>query len=130
MPERIGIGGITPLFPSTMRNIALAPGLFAACLASACYPKAGPPPAVLSESSVASASARWPGVTASGLSAGHDLFLAKCDGCHSYPDLAAIAEDRWPKILDSMGKKSHLTAEEHDEVLHYVLAARSEQAGR
>jgi hypothetical protein len=114
-----------------MKNIALGVSLFAVGLAaSGCYPKAGPPPAVLSESAVASASARWPGVTGSALSAGHDLFLAKCDACHAYPDLTAIAEERWPKILDSMASKSHLNAEQHDEVLHYILASRSEQAGR
>jgi hypothetical protein len=95
-----------------------------------CYPKAGPPPAALSESSVASASTRWPGATAGALAAGRDLFLAKCDGCHNYPDLTAIAEEQWPGILDRMAKKSHLDAEERDEVLHYVLAARSEQSGQ
>jgi hypothetical protein len=95
-----------------------------------CYPKAGPPPAMLSQSSVAAASTRWPGVTAGALAAGHDLFLAKCNGCHDYPDLAAIAEERWPGILDKMAQKSHLDAGERDEVLHYVLAARSEQPVR
>jgi hypothetical protein len=99
-------------------------------LAAGCYPKAGAPPAVLSESSVISASTRWPGSTTGSLSAGRDLFLAKCDGCHAYPDLTAVAEERWPHIIDSMARKSHLNADEHDEVLHYVLASRSEQLAR
>jgi hypothetical protein len=95
-----------------------------------CYPRVGPPPVALSANSVTAASSRWPGVTASSLSRGHDLFLANCDQCHGYPDLTAIAEERWPGILEKMGDKAHLSAEEKDAVLHFVLASRSEQAPR
>ena len=95
-----------------------------------CYPKVAPPPGALSANSVASASTRWPGVTARSLSTGHDLFLANCDVCHGYPDLTAIPDERWPGILEKMAKKSHLGAEERDAVLHFVLASRSEQGAR
>ena len=95
-----------------------------------CYPRAAPPPGALSANSVTWASTRWPGVTASSLSTGRDLFISKCNGCHGYPDLAAIADKRWPDIVESMAKKSHLDAEGRDAVLHYVLASRSEHAGR
>jgi hypothetical protein len=115
-----------PLRLDRARCFALALLFTAGLMAASCYPKAGPAPEALSPSSVALASTRWPGVTASSLSAGRDLFLAKCDGCHNYPDLASIPDGRWPSILESMAKKSHLGAEERDEVLHYVLAARSE----
>jgi len=98
--------------------------------AAGCYPKAGPAPAALSANSVATASTRWPGVTPASLAVGHDLFLAKCNSCHEYPDLGAISEGRWPGIVESMGKKSQLAAEERDAVLHYVLASRSDQATR
>src|SRR5580704_4570465 len=95
-----------------------------------CYPRVAPPPGALSANSVTSASMRWPGVTADSLSRGHDLFLANCNGCHGYPDLAAIPDERWPNIVEKMARKSHLGAEERDAVLHFVLASRSEQAGR
>jgi mono/diheme cytochrome c family protein len=95
-----------------------------------CYPKAAPAPGAVSANSVTWAATRWPGVTASALEAGRDLFVSKCNGCHGYPDLAAIAEKRWPDIVESMAKKSHLDAGGRDAVLHYVLASRSEQAGR
>lgn len=95
-----------------------------------CYPQTAPAPGALSANGVTWASTRWPGVTASSLSAGHDLFVAKCNGCHGYPDLTAIADDRWPDIVKTMGRKAHLAAEESDAVLHFVLASRSEQAGR
>ena len=111
-------------------RIVLGSALFAVGLVAAgCYPKAGPTPGALSATSVTWASTRWPGVTGSALSAGRDLFLSKCNGCHGYPDLDAVSEKRWPDILESMAKKSHLDAGERDAVLHYVLAARSERAG-
>ncbi len=95
-----------------------------------CYPKVAPAPGALSASSVAWASTRWPGVTEASLTAGRDHFVAKCNGCHGYPDLAAIPEGRWPDIVERMARKSHLGTEEGTAVLHYVLASRSEQAGR
>jgi hypothetical protein len=111
-------------------RIVLGVALFAAAFTEGCYPKAGPPPGALSANSVTSASTRWPGVTASSLSAGRDLFLAKCNGCHDYPDLPAISDERWPNILEKMGPKADLVAEQRDAVLHFVLASRSEQGAR
>jgi hypothetical protein len=105
--------------------------LFAVGLSSVgCYPKAGSAPTALSAGSVASASARWPGATAASLEAGRDAFIDHCNACHSYPDLAAIGDERWPGVLAKMGKKAHLTASETEEVLHFILASRAEQAPR
>jgi hypothetical protein len=111
---------------------ALRVALFAplAMTLMGCYPKAGPPPAALSANSLTWASARWPGETASSLSAGRDLFLAHCNVCHSYPELSAIPDDSWPSVLEKMGNKSHLNAQEKEAVLHFVLASRSDQAAR
>jgi hypothetical protein len=111
---------------TVLSAVLLALGLMGA----GCFPKAGEPPGVLSASAVASASARSPGVTAGTLSAGRDLFLAKCNGCHKYPDLAAIPEASWPGIVDKMGNKAHLAPDERNEVLHFILASRSDQAAR
>jgi hypothetical protein len=114
-----------------LRAIVLGLALCAfAATGAGCYPKVAPPPAAVSGDHVASASTRWPGVTAGSLAQGHDLFLANCDQCHGYPDLTAIADDRWPGILEKMGKKSHLGPEETDAVLHFVLASRAEQGAR
>ena len=98
-------------------------------LGAGCFPKAAPAPPAVSASGVARAAARWPGVTAEALSMGRDRFLAKCNACHAYPDLPAIAEERWPAIVERMAKKSSLGAEERDAVLRYVLASRQEQGG-
>jgi hypothetical protein len=95
-------------------------------MGAGCYPKGASAPGALSASSVTWASTRWPGVTESSLSAGRDLFLSKCNACHSYPDLPAIPDERWPHIIEKMAKKSDLGPVERDEVLHFVLASRSE----
>jgi mono/diheme cytochrome c family protein len=95
-----------------------------------CYPKVAPPPGALSANSAASAATRWPGVTVSSLSHGHDLFLANCNACHGYPDLATIADERWPAIIEKMAKKAGLGTEDRDAILHFVLASRSEQGAR
>jgi hypothetical protein len=109
-----------------LRVAVVAIGFFA----GGCYPKVAPPPGALSADSVASASRRWPGVTDSSLSHGRDLFVAHCNVCHGYPDVAAISDDRWPGIIEKMAKKAHLNTEDGDAVLHFVLASRSEQGAR
>jgi len=105
--------------------ITFSAALFTAALvATGCYPKAGPAPGVLSADNAAWASTKWPGTTPESLAAGHDTFIAKCNGCHDYPDLAAIDDDEWPGIVDSMGDKADLDATKKEAVLHFVLAAR------
>ena len=93
---------------------------------SACYPKTGPAPGPVSANAARWASTRWPGVTGDSLSAGRTIFLAHCNACHGYPDVSAISDDRWPGILASMAKKAHLTPDEREEVLHFVLTSRSD----
>ncbi|HEY2513830.1 MAG TPA: hypothetical protein VGI39_23340 [Polyangiaceae bacterium] len=90
------------------------------------YPKGAAAPPPLSAGSVSAASARWPGTTAESLAAGRDLFLAKCNNCHDYPDLGSVAEDKWPGTIEKMGQKANLGNEQREQVLHFVLAARSE----
>jgi cytochrome c5 len=93
-----------------------------------CYPKAGPAPEPLSPAAVNTASTRWPGVTAASLAAGRDLFLARCNGCHGYPEASSIADERWPHIMDKMGPKAGLTPERTANVLHFLLASRTESS--
>jgi len=108
-------------------SLTLFTALLAFAVAGAgCYPRAGPAPGALSASSVTWASARWPGVTVSSLAGGRELFLAKCNGCHEYPDLSVIGDQRWPGILERMARKSHIDADGRDAILHYVLAVRSQ----
>jgi mono/diheme cytochrome c family protein len=121
--EHSAIRRCVPVAPA--RSICLVALIL---VVSGCYPKVGAAPGALSTASATSASARWPGVTAATLATGRDLFLARCNGCHGYPDPAAIPDERWPAIVEKMGGKSGLGADERGEVLHYILAARSEPA--
>jgi cytochrome c5 len=91
--------------------------LAASVVATGCfYPKAGPAPEALSPAAAATAGAKWPGVTAASLSNGRDLFVARCNSCHAYPDIAAIADDHWPHIMDKMAGKAGLTSEQKGRV--------------
>jgi len=93
-------------------------------LAAGCYPKSAAAPGTVSAGSVTWASTKWPGTTEASLAAGRATFLAKCNGCHGYPDLAAISDEKWPAIIERMGSKSGLDKPKSDEVLHYVLASK------
>jgi mono/diheme cytochrome c family protein len=93
-------------------------------LVGGCYPPTAPPPNSVSAESVTWASAQWPGTTDTQLSRGRELFLAHCNACHGFPDLAKIDDARWPSILDKMAKKADLNPDQRESVLHFVLAAR------
>src|ERR1700729_1410308 len=96
---------------------------------SGCYPKAGPAPDALSPENVAVAAKRWPDASAQKLSDGHDLFVRHCNACHSYPDLTSVEDNKWPKIIDSMGNNAHIGPPEKDAILRFVLAWRSTHTG-
>ncbi len=90
------------------------------------YPRSGAAPGPLSSASAAAAATRWPGATPESLDAGRTLFLDRCNGCHGYPDLGPISASRWPGIMTDMGHKSHLTPEQTEQVLRFILAAREQ----
>lgn len=94
------------------------------------YPKTAAAPGPLAPTAVESAAARWPGTTTESLSAGRELFLAKCNDCHGHPDIKLIADDRWPGILERMAKKADLTPEQTERVLHFILTARVDLAAK
>jgi hypothetical protein len=93
-------------------------------LASCGYPKSGPAPGPLQPQATTTAEQRWPGTTTEQLEQGRTIFIAKCNACHDYPDLHAVAEDRWPDVLKKMSVKAKLSPEESTMVLHFILAAR------
>lgn len=108
--------------------LSLPLALLGAALIAGCYPKAAPAPGAMSPASVEWAAAKWPGETEASLKAGRELFLANCNKCHGYPDLLANSEEDWPSDVKRMASKSDLTPENGDQILHYVLTARNEQA--
>jgi hypothetical protein len=107
----------------TMRNIAaLALGTLAV---AGCYPKTAAAPAAVAPTELSIAKAKFPDVTDDELKLGHDRFIEKCNGCHGYPDLHAIAADKWPSIVERMGKKADLDARSTQAVLRFVVTAQA-----
>jgi cytochrome c5 len=89
------------------------------------FPKSGPAPGPLAPNTAEAAAQRWPGTTAAQLEEGRTLFVAKCNGCHDYPDMHAIPESRWPDVvMKKMGENAKLTTEQSTQVLHFILAAQ------
>ena len=93
-------------------------------LLSCGFPKAGPAPGPVQPSSASAAEQRWPGTTAAQLERGRATFVAKCNGCHDYPDVRAVPESRWPEIVTKMSSKANLTADQSTPLLRFILVAR------
>ncbi|HEY5948396.1 MAG TPA: hypothetical protein VIV40_23025 [Kofleriaceae bacterium] len=103
-----------------------------ACALGACAarPIAGTMPAPIVDSTVEHARARWPEVTAESLARGRELFIARCRRCHVLPDRRAYSDERWPKILGTMGPRAKLDAVEQQQVLRFILADRDANDSR
>jgi mono/diheme cytochrome c family protein len=97
---------------------------FLLALASGCgFPKSGPAPQPVTPATVEAARTRWPDASEAQLAAGRELFLAKCNSCHSYPDLHAVTDDKWPETVKRMGEKAKLDAAQTESVLRFVLSS-------
>jgi len=108
-----------------MIRLALFLALLVLVLVTGCgFPKTGAAPPALAAGEVTAATTKWPDATPAELTAGHDAFIAKCNGCHGYPDLATISADRWPDIMARMGKKADLDAKSTQAVLRFVSTPR------
>ena len=117
-----------PAYTALMSNRSLA--ILVALTAACGYPKSGAVPGPVSPTAEATAATRWPGTTPDSLRNGRELFMAKCNDCHGHPDITAIGEDHWPGILGRMGKKAKLTEAQTQDVLHFILAARSDATAK
>jgi len=105
--------------------------LASSALVTGClFPKIGTAPGPLSPVAVQSAQSRWPDASAGSLEKGRQLFLANCNGCHSYPDLSAYSDEKWSPIMSKMGRKAELSAADTDLILKFVLAARGAPAAQ
>jgi mono/diheme cytochrome c family protein len=56
------------------------------------------------------------------LTEGRKVFLNRCIGCHALPDLARYDSARIPRIVGWMSHRAHLTPEQHDALVKYLLA--------
>jgi mono/diheme cytochrome c family protein len=56
---------------------------------------------------------------------GRELFVAKCNGCHQYPELTAIKAEDIGSIVKRMGGKADLDAKQTAAVESYVRAGNA-----
>ena len=53
---------------------------------------------------------------------GRTLYAAKCHACHRLYAPSRVPPEKWPALMEKMGAKAKLSAEEEKAVLDYVLA--------
>ncbi|HCY75518.1 MAG TPA: hypothetical protein DHV28_06320 [Ignavibacteriales bacterium] len=53
-------------------------------------------------------------------STGRSLYISKCTSCHKAYDRELHTPDEWEKILNEMGKKAKLRADEKENILKYL----------
>jgi mono/diheme cytochrome c family protein len=112
---------VCPPRPARPRVLLLS--LVLSVTVGACsFPKTAGAPPPLTPPQIAVAATKFE----QSLVAGHNIFVAKCNGCHGYPDLGSVPENRWPEIMKTMTRKADLKGTEGEDVLHFILAARTE----
>lgn len=92
------------------------------------YPKGGTVPGPVSPTLVQQAQTRFPESTEQSLTQGRELFVGNCSRCHKLPDRRAVAEEKWPTIVNRMAKKAKLDDAQHKLVLQFILSERGQPA--
>lgn len=64
------------------------------------------------------------------LEQGRQTYTASCNRCHGYPEVQKYSEEEWHPIMERMGKKAKLTAEQTELVTRYVIALRASSTPR
>lgn len=137
--EKCGFGRASPLVLRrkardlrSMIALRLCPPLLASLMLASLTPLAGcgfpktvaSPPAPLTDDEITLAQKQSPQSNGDTLNAGRTLYVAKCNGCHGYPDIATIADGEWPEIVKRMAKKSDISSEQEAQVLAFIRAAK------
>src|SRR5256885_2458344 len=60
------------------------------------------------------------------LEAGRKVFLNRCIACHALPDVTRQDPARIPRIVGWMSSRAHLTPEQHEALVKYLLTVRSQ----
>lgn len=60
------------------------------------------------------------------LETGRKVFLNRCIPCHALPDVARHDSARIPRIVGWMSDRAHLTPEQRDALVKYLLAVNSQ----
>jgi hypothetical protein len=76
---------------------------------------------------VAAIQAQFAGTTQAELLEGYKLYTGTCTNCHQPKNIYNRPENRWPGIISDMSMRSHLTAQQSDAILKYVLSVKASQ---
>lgn len=80
------------------------------------------------EEQVTAIQIKHPGTTLVGLNEGYAVYTgASCIECHKPKGIYRISEDKWPHIIENMGKKAKLSAAQKDALTKYVFAIKATQ---
>ena len=66
---------------------------------------------------------RWPQVTSVNLNEGRTLYLSNCSSCHSLYRPSQFNDEQWERIMNDMQMRAHLTDDERELILKYLIAA-------
>src|SRR3982751_2216103 len=61
------------------------------------------------------------------LNEGRRVFASRCLECHILPPISRYPEERWKRIVNWMGPRASLKADEREAMIAYILAARAQQ---
>lgn len=70
---------------------------------------------------------KYPGVTLEELNEGHKIYTGVCTNCHGAKPIYPIAEEKWPKIINSMSKKAKISDAEKEKLTRYVMSVKATQ---
>ena len=103
-------------YKSFLKKICLAAALLLCC----CSPSLLLP----TTADVSLAGKRWAGTDSLALRQGYELYVNKCGSCHMLYRPAKFTEEKWMKEVPDMGARAHLSAEQTEVILRYVLTRR------
>jgi hypothetical protein len=63
---------------------------------------------------------------AQNLEAGRKVFLNRCIPCHALPEIARYDSQRIPGIVDWMSHRAHLTPQQKEALIKYLLTVKSQ----
>ena len=60
------------------------------------------------------------------LEKGRTVFLNRCIACHALPDVTQQDSARIPRIVGWMSSRAHLTPQQHEALVKYLLTVKSQ----
>lgn len=64
------------------------------------------------------------GISAGSLSAGRQVYLNRCAGCHSIEPIGRYSLEQWEVIVPEMAPEAKLDSAQTDHLLRYIRTAR------